>query len=78
MKDLVREKEEEIVSEHPGLGNLLRDIVMATIVVYGSFIEIKLLWRKENLCVQHFTRDGKETDNATDNDIDIVVVIVAI
>ena len=31
-KDLVREKEEEIVSEHPGLGNLLRDIVMAPIV----------------------------------------------
>ena len=62
-KDLVREKEEEIVSEHPGLGNLLRDIVMAPIVVYGSFIEVKLLWRKENLCVQHFTRDGKETNN---------------
>ena len=51
---------------------------MAPIVVYGSFIDVKLLWRKENLCVQHFTRDGKETDNATDNDIDIVVVKVAI
>ena len=28
--------------------------------------------------VRRFTRHGKETDNATDNDIDIVVVKVAI
>ena len=49
--------------------------------------EVKLQWRKKSqtfmtqgkfVYVQRFTRDGKETDNATDNDIDIVVVIVAI
>ena len=47
--------------------------------------EVKLQWRKKSQTfmtqgkfVQRFTRDGKETDNATDNDIDIVVVIVAI
>ena len=49
--------------------------------------EVKHQWRKKSLTfmtqgkfvyVQRFTRDGKETDNATDNDIDIVVVIVAI
>ena len=49
--------------------------------------EVKHQWRKKSLTfmtqgkfvyVRRFTRHGKETDNATDNDIDIVVVKVAI
>ena len=46
-KDLVREKEEEIVSEEPRLGNLLRDIFMAPIVFYGR---CKTLIRGKFVC----------------------------
>ena len=37
-----------------------------TLLWHPSYFKakVKLLWRKDNLCVQHFTRDGKETDNS--------------